>query len=199
MKNPRIKKIFFIKNLKFFIAAFIIIILVIALSLSDTLKKNDQKNQDNSNSNQSPKDYHYVYNPGNYTYKPQNYTYQPQNYTSPQPLVTASILQSILQKSPEINKLPNDAKIVLEFHDNTKEFCGYIFFISGKGNVYAYAKQAYDLWLTLNINEIPALQSSTNVCADLKSMVKNGQAWIIYTTSNPFALLKYLSIKSCVM
>jgi hypothetical protein len=188
-----------IRKLQFALIILTILVFFIVLFFSDIENKQNETSLNFAQNTNNSSNY-YTRQHSSSSSPQTNYTRQ--NYTSTQattyPIVTTSILQSILQKSPEINKLPDSAKIILQFHNEKNQYIGYKFFIGGKGVVYSYTGQAYDMWITLNINELFKLQASTNVCADLKSIVTAGNAWVIEQTKNPFTLMKYLGIKNCV-
>jgi hypothetical protein len=115
------------------------------------------------------------------------------------PLMTAERLQAVFNKCPEIAKLPNDAKMVIEFDDANKQYLGYAYFVQGKGHVQPFSNQAYDFWLALNINKFSTLETSSNVCSDLKGLISSGDAFVITSPANPLTLVKYMGFKPCVM
>ncbi len=206
-KNPPKIKI------RVIIIAILIIIILAAVVLNFTIKKDNTAKQTTPPENANPSsqtNQEINQNP------PQTQTLAPQTQTSPSknppvqptptpqseqvlPSVTASQLQSILQKSPEMNKLPDSTKLIIQFHNDINQFTGYRFFVGSKGSVSEYANQPYDMLLTININTIPGLEASTTVCSDIKRIIQSGKAWVIDQSSNPFVIMKYLPIKSCVI
>jgi hypothetical protein len=114
------------------------------------------------------------------------------------PTISTSELQSIMQNFPQVMSI-KDPKIKMQFHDNNSLYLGYTYFIGSGGQVSQFSGQAYDMWLTINVFDVLALKSSSNKCADLKAVIKSGKAWVIEQSSNPLVIMKYLSIKSCVM
>ncbi len=117
---------------------------------------------------------------------------------TPAPLITPSDLQSIMQKCSQVTSIKGP-KIKMQFHDNNMQYVGYTFFVGSQGQVSPFTDQEYDMWLTLNINEIQRLKASNNVCSDLKSIVQAGNAYVIEQSNNPFTLMKYMGLKPCVM
>ena len=172
----------------------IIIIILIGIGLSQVLKNTNKNLNQGSNTMSNYSNVYHSYVFPNTNNSPQNSGTQ-----TPSPQITIEMLQEILKKSPEMNKLSSDAKIILQFHNDQKLFTGYIFFVSSQGQVSSYNGQAYDFRITININTISRLQNSANVCSEIKSIISEGNAWIIEQPSNPFIIIKYMPIKGCVM
>ncbi len=207
-KPPRIK-------IRVIILAILIVLILAAVVFNFTIEKDNKSTQKTSQENTNPTPNTNQISPKNppRTSTPASQpppkpasattpqTVQPQAPTPPPilPSVTASQLQNMLQKSPEMNKLPSSTKLIIQFHNDRNQFTGYKFFIGSGGSVSGYAGQDYDMLLTININTIPGLESSTTVCSDIKNIIKSGKAWVIEQSSNPFVIMKYLLIKGCVM
>jgi hypothetical protein len=205
-KNPPKIKI------RIIIIAILIVIILVAIVLNFTIKKDNTANQTTppENSNPSSQTNQEINQNPRQTQPPSPQTQTPPptppvqpTPPAPQrepiyPTISTSELQSIMQNFPQIMNI-KDPKIKMQFHDNNSLYLGYTYFIGSGGQVSQFSGQASDMWLTINVYNALALRDSSDKCSYLKSVIQSGKAWVIEQSSNPFVIMKYMSIKSCVM